>query len=225
MSFDGINDYIYQDSTTGNNFNVTSASTWCFRVKFSNVSATQSIINKNGDGLAGVGYNILLVAGKIRVIYRSGSTSNDLILESSFSFSIGVSYHVCITYDGSSSVSGFNVYVDTVASTISTIRDNLTGNIQSAIDLEFGTGSGALAAILNVVRAWNIEFNTTQIAQDYNLGVPDFPIETANLVVANDMGDGASFTTLGTWVLPETADLPSCSLSANMDITDRVTAI
>jgi hypothetical protein len=227
--FDGLSDRIIQTNDAAYNFDRLDPWTFSFRIEFHNVSATQSIIEKGGASVMGFGYNIVVVAGKIRVILRSGGVGNDFIAESDYTFTNGVSRHVTIKYNGNSAVSGVTVKVDNVATIITPIRDNLTGSIASTSILKIGEGSGYLSATMNVLRCWNIEHSAAQDTADYRGGNPTFP-ETANQVVGNDMGDFALFgsTTLfgsTNWLFADTTGIVTSSAGVNIPFSGRVTAI
>ena len=220
--FDGLNDSQMQVHNAAYDFDRLDPWTFTFRIKFTSIS-TQSIIEKGGASGTGTGYNILLVApGKIRIIFRAGSVANDYIAEGDFIFIVGTAYHVTIKSNGNGSTSGITMKIDDVATTITSIRDNLTGSTLNTNPLEIGMGSGYLSATMNVLRGWNIEHSTAQDTADYNGGTPTFP-QVANQVVGNDMGDGALFGT--NWLMPDTTGIVNSTASLNALVGARVAAI
>jgi hypothetical protein len=83
-------------------------------------------------------------------------------------------HHVVMTYDGSVTLAGLNLYVDGVLQTASQTTNNLTGSILAATDLKIGTdepGQGdSFTGTVDDVRIYNRVLSATEILNLYNDG-------------------------------------------------------
>ena len=73
----------------------------------------------------------------------------------------------CNTYDGSVSASGVAIYIDGVASSVTTIRDDLTGSILNNEALTIGnqnpSASFFFSGQMDDVRVYDFELSPSQI--------------------------------------------------------------
>ncbi len=120
-------------------FERTNAFSLEFWIKY-NSTATQHVVSKQ-DSTVFTGYGVVLLAGKIRATIRD-DLSNIISLETVGSYNDGNWHHVAMTYDGSSGISGFDLYVDNVSNNTVVASDTLSGTIITTVDFQISGRDG-----------------------------------------------------------------------------------
>lgn len=221
LVFDGVNEVI--DCTNNSVFdfnpgNAFSIETW---IKFDNLTGGRFIVSKwtrptPTDIRA---YFLSTNVNKLRFAFFSSNTSA-IIVENVNTLSTGLWYHLVLTYDGSTSASGVNMYINNVEnSTI--IRDDLTGVTTNTEPLQIGGQDTFFsAAQIAKARMWNVELSASDVNTQYNGGViQNTPVQSGNLVVDTDITN----STFGTqWTIPDLTGITAGYTSVNMEEGDRV---
>lgn len=235
LSFDGVDDYLnagnsplYTPTTSG--FSVS------FWVKLS-TSGTSTIISKTGGFSGGGVYDqewriMRRFTDQLRfILHFDNSTTNFVTFDSVQNLQNNVWYHIAITYDGSQTATGFNMYIDNqllnTTNQLATLV--LTGNYGSVnagiseLYMARNNGSGYFEMFIDEFILYKKVIDTTLINHLYNNGLTGNPNEapyaTSDMVSYFRMGDGAVFPNI-----PNLA--PSYTLAAtmvNMDAADIVT--
>jgi len=222
MAFDGVNEELEAPTNAIYDIERTDSFTICCRVNVASFAAVQQFIAKH---LGGRGWYFGVVGARLILAleHAGGAMSNKLQVRTVASLTAGVSYHVAVTYDGTSTPGGIKFYIDGVLQSNVTLLNNLSMTITNVFPVIIG-GPINIDATINVVRMWDIEFTQAQITSDYNAGTPTDPIQQVNQIIGCDMGDNGLFG-VDTWVLPDTTGNVTGFQSNNMEFLDRVAAI
>jgi hypothetical protein len=135
---------------------------------------TQLIISKqsNSGNLQGIALNA--IAGVLRSVLRDDA-GNACVVETNSTYNNDVSHHLVMTWDGSSVVSGLNLYVDNVLDRNVTFSDTLTGSIITTADLQVSGKDGnndslVAGSIINDVAIYDRELTPAEINYRWNSG-------------------------------------------------------
>jgi len=140
-------------------------------------------------------------------IYRSGNIifmllgdypSNALMANYTFSGATDGNYHHIVwSYDGSQDVSGFTLYIDGVAVSISTNFNNTPSNVITTEPFAIGSRGGTKFNNSNFdeVAYFNTELSASDVTSIYNSGVPN-DISSLSPVSWWRCGDGDTAPTL-----------------------------
>ena len=196
MDFDGTDDYIAVSDH--NDFSFVSGSAdqpFSLSAWINTDSATQSpIMGKAVENVSSSEYRFGLDAsGKLRIILNSlGNTGTKIQSLADSALSTGTWYHVAMTYDGSETETGLNLYVD--GSLVSQTRSE-TGSYQNmnntSSDLEIGVDlrSSGFVQWMN---------GHLQDCRVYNSELTDANIST---IYAAGPGDNDTLSAIGQWLL------------------------
>jgi hypothetical protein len=227
MAFNGVNTYIEAPTSATYDLERTDSFTFSVRINTS-VNGTSGFIEKWMLAGAGQGYYFgMFATGKLLFSLQGGAAGGLIQIESTAALSLSTSYHVAVTYDGSSTAAGVKLYVNGVSVAITILIDSLTGSILTANSLRIGSLKDAALyynGSLNVVRGWDFKMTAANVLADYNSGVPAFPTFLSNMILGNNMGDGGIFG-VDTWVYPDTSSVVTGFQGYNLVYVDRVTAI
>jgi len=211
FSFDGVNDYV----NLGNNLDFDgstpfSISTWVYV----NTSKQQAIISKESAGNNFTGY-IAQIQSSNQVLFYFGSNyggGDYLSCQTTNTLTTNTWQMVTITYDGSKSVAGINIFLNGVSSTLSIFRNTLVGSTSNSINTNIGAAVSSGAAryfngLLDEVGIWDRELSESEVTELYNSGngkqytppvVSTPSIITDGLVLNLDAGDTSSYPGTGT---------------------------
>jgi len=169
FDFDGIDDYIDCTNDPIFDFGITDAfsiETW---VKFNDLTGPRFIVSKwvrptLPDLRA---YTMTTNVNKLTLRIFSSNTSA-IIVESDPILSTGVWYHLVVTYDGSVSANGVNLYINNSISN-NIIRSDLSGVISNTVPLQIGGQDTFFTdgQIANV-KIYNRELSQNEVDQNYN---------------------------------------------------------
>ena len=200
LSFDGVDDYVDFGNVLG--LNETEPFSLAFWIKKNDVStSSKPIMSKidvygNGDGWAiNFSQNKILFA-----LYSDISTTNYLQIRSSSNVFIDNAYHlVVITYNGNSSTSGINLFIDGALDTSPTIlKDNLTGSIETNADFHLAKKYGYASFgnfTIDEVMFLNRVVSSDRVSDFYNLGEPNLNLDVRSC--DDSACSGESWTRLG----------------------------
>jgi hypothetical protein len=205
IEFDGVNDRMSAAHSNDLNFERTDAFSFQHWVKFDTVSTSGFIFAKR-DSTANVRgwqsfYNTSVNFGPA-LILSSTNVGNRI-------FVVGPTlvtnqwYHILWTYDGSSLAAGVTLYLDGVNTAFTTQENTLTGTIQTTVTTQIGNRDGGSSNFfdghIDEVAVWNIELNSSQVAEIYNGGVVadlEGLSSAGGLVSWWRMGDGSTYPTI-----------------------------
>ena len=191
-TFDGVDDYV--DCGTSLNTYLDLGDSFSFAGWFKiNVGGTnQSLVDNIGTSTLGVQCRVTNT-NRVRLVLAQNSYT--YIYRDSSVLNTATWYHVCVTYDGSNTLAGFNVYIDGGL-------DNSTGGSQNTMTSVTSTESftigraGSFSGNIDEVAVFNTELSQTNITDIYNLGTPNDISAMSGLVSYWRMGDGSTYPTI-----------------------------
>ncbi len=138
LEFDGVDEYITIGDDPVLNFERNQSYSLATWVKTS--SANGSIMSKMNVSNNYRGYDLYFRStGVIRAHLINTLDSNEIIVDGSTSIDDGEWHLVVITYNGSSSASGVQIYIDGSLDNLTTVKDTLNKTIQTEVDFRFGS--------------------------------------------------------------------------------------
>lgn len=105
-------------------------------------------------------------------MFLSGGGTNRIIVHGNANVQDGNWRHIICTYDGSSSASGVNIYVDGVLDTMATDSDALTFSMLTSVNLELSDNAPSyfLNGYLDEVVIYDEELTASEVSNRYNSG-------------------------------------------------------
>ena len=205
LDFDGTDDLVSAGNVLGfERTDAFSISAWVKR----NSSKNQMIVSKrlSSGNLTGYSLRITNSTNQLQVQLRSAG-SNRLILNGSTALDTNWN-HVVLTYDGSSNISGLNVYVNG-----SNDNGSTTGTLSLSIlnSAEFNIGAennndDFFDGNIDEVALFNSELSSTNVSTIYNSGIPGdlsslsplswYRFEEGSGTTATDSGTGGNNGTI-----------------------------
>ncbi|MFA7221644.1 MAG: LamG domain-containing protein [Candidatus Paceibacterota bacterium] len=159
LAFDGTDDYV--DCGSGTSLDITTAITLSAWAKTTNSSTVQMIVEKSPSGTNG--YNILSSNGQFQGrIYPSSIVSTAMLSD-------GVWHHIVMS--NQNVINGWNLYFDGAK----VAQQNGVAILTNAQPLYIGMRGGGTSlpftGLMDDVRIYNQAIPTSQIRQDYCLGL------------------------------------------------------
>ena len=182
-------------------------------------SATQVLLSKQPNSGSYNGFSIYRSNTLINFLLGSGLSPQARIIGSSgFSGYFGTWTNICLTYDGSRDISGFNLYFNKEPKTITTSANQPPQNVLNTADFEIGSrGGGSLKYIgkISNVQVWNTELSSTEVETLYNNGTPlTTAIALDNLKAWYKLDNTATFST--NWSVPDASGNGNTGTSSGM---------
>ena len=201
FTFDGNSDYI----DMGNNLDFTntdafSISCWFKRTR-SGVS--EFLISKQDSTSNSRGYTLLIPFddNKVTVVIRNNTASSGrLIVDCTTAITNTNWHHIVMTYDGSSNVSGINLYLDGNNDTGVT-SGTLSATISNTASFQIGAknGSNEFSGNIDEVSVFTSELSASDVSTIYNGGVPN-DLASLSPLSWYRMGEAATYAG-GAWTL------------------------
>lgn len=219
MQFSGSN-YINGGNYAAIDFAHTDAFTLSCRIIADDWGQTRMIMGKRN--VLGIGYNLFSQAGKLRIVFRGGITSNAIIIDTVDSLVNGQEYHILVSYTGSTNEAGVTVYIDGLVVAKNPIQNNVSSTLSNTSNYQTGASNGLLnmVGVIDCERVWNIALSAADALSEWNGGIPKAPLYLNNLVLRDKMGDDATFDG-SNWTLPNPG-LIGGSKSVNMNLASRI---
>jgi Concanavalin A-like lectin/glucanases superfamily len=197
--FDGVDDNISLGNPPELDFQNTDSFSIQLWVK-SDLLGSPGMLFSNIDDVAPyIGYEIYTnTAGTIGVyMINDFGAGNYIQLQTvSTPLSDGLVHHLVITYDGSLTAAGVNIYVDKELETFTTLADNLTGNIQNLTAVNIGSRNQACcyeAAEIDDIGVWNRVITTCEIIDLYNAEL-FYGTDVQTACISYEWLDGITYT-------------------------------
>ncbi len=167
--FDGVDDNINCTNNSLFDFGITDAfsiETW---VKFDDLTGFRFIVSKwVRPTISDVrGYTMTTNVDRLTLRIFSSNTSI-IIVESDPILNTGLWYHLVVTYDGSVSANGVNLYINnTISNNI--FRSDLSGVISNTVPLQIGGQDSFFTdGQISNVKIYNRELSQSEVSQNYN---------------------------------------------------------
>lgn len=203
----GVDEFIDMDNPTGTiNFTETDTFSLSIWTKTSFNSSPQAFFSKKVQGGTAQGYEFFIQAstGFPQVLLVNTGTGSKLIsVHVATNVTDGNWHNVILTYDGSSSAAGVQIFVDSVLGTNVVATDNLTGDFANAAKpLLIGSRDNAFLFMngnLNEPSAWDKVLTQAEVNELYNSGLAtDLAVHsaTADLISWWRMGEERTGSTI-----------------------------
>ena len=164
----------------GNSFPIDSDKpfSFAFWVKTDNGGIANILTNLYSDG-SRQGFSITMaIAGDLDFAGRIGfqlvpENLLGLAVQTNNDYNDGAWHHVVCTYDGSSDISGLNIYVDGVSDSYILNGTTMTGSITTTETIKVGGRTGYVqlfSGIIDIVKIWGRELTSSEVVYDYNSG-------------------------------------------------------
>ena len=198
IELDGIDDYVDMGNTLDfTNTDAFSISCWFKRTR-SGVS--EFLVSKQDSTSNARGYTLLIPFddNKVTVVIRNNTASSGrLIVDCTTAITNTNWHHIVMTYDGSSSVSGINLYLDGNPDTGAT-SGTLSATISNSASFQIGAKNGGneFSGNIDEVSVYNSELSASDVTSIYNGGSPTSLSSYSSLVSWWRCGDGDTAPTL-----------------------------
>ncbi len=179
LHFDGINDKVLLSNESFFDFENTDSFSICSWIYHDDLSSTSNTIISKLDGSLR-GWEFTAYDGSISGGDANGLTLyiisswplNAIVVNYDTIFEINRWYHVCLSYDGSSSSSGVNVYLDGTKLIPDSVISTLSGTILNNKQIEIGSRNNTLnhSGRIDELKIWNYELNEEDILIEFNKG-------------------------------------------------------
>jgi len=175
VQFDGVDQYVDMGSVLG--FDRTDSFSFSWWMKCGASGDTEYLLSKTKSGLP-EGYAITITsAGAIEFSLTRVATSDCLLVSCGSGLRDNSWHHCVVTYDGTSLASGVTAYVDSVAVSVTSVYENLTGAIAS--DASFRVASSELTHPSNCfsgalvdVAVFSKVLTAVEVSYIYGSGIP-----------------------------------------------------
>jgi hypothetical protein len=140
---------------------------WVFPRTSSNNTIIATLTNTNFFG-----YEINLLSGRVLFSLISGGGGNSARIRSNQAVTLNMWNSIVCTYDGSSSVSGMETYINNISGN-ATVANTLSGSILGGNDLVFGERPATTIdynGFLDEVVAYNRELSAAEASEFWNGG-------------------------------------------------------
>jgi hypothetical protein len=159
-------------------FNISGAKSFEFWVNVNDTSVRQAFMGKQNQAGDFDGWNIRVSQTgndrKLHFIIRVAG-GNQLSVRGSTVLSDATKYHVVVTYDGSTNVSGVKMFIDAVEETKSTDEDTLSSHPSPSTLMMIGAGGGTAgtnaleySGVMDDVSVYNSVLSPAQVSAHYN---------------------------------------------------------
>jgi len=143
--------------------------------KFTSQGAGQIIINKAANVSDKYEWNFLYDTSGLKIFITDGTTTNYFVKDYAFTPTIGVWYHLAMTYDGSLTLNGIKLYIDAVEGGTGSIIGSVTstGNTISPTVLGVGgwnkeTQTGHFTGLMDELKLFKRALTPTEINTEFN---------------------------------------------------------
>jgi hypothetical protein len=166
--FNGTNSYASDNLSYKMNYERTQAFSVSFFVLQTATTGTQAIIGNLSTSQM-TGWEIGIAGGQIYCILTSHFGAGNFFEAVAPAILSTIGHHVVVTYDGSSSAVGVEIYVDGVAQALSVMGNNLTGSIipagASCVIGCRNAGTNFLNGYLGFVQYYTVALSGSQVSE------------------------------------------------------------
>jgi hypothetical protein len=164
-------------------------------------SSTGTIIGRTDVSVSYRGWHINVgPTGLITVILRNTNTTNDILVTSSLAISLDNRWgHILVTYDGSSTAAGINIFINGVKDTsITIIRDGLSATMVNTKPVLIGKRDDGLiySGYLSGVAVHNVVTETANFTPPKTIAEMTNDANTVLFIDFTDMTQGSTPATL-----------------------------
>jgi hypothetical protein len=186
---DGVNEYVYCNHSASLDVTNTSSVTWGGWFYINNLSSSMIFLSKFTTPSLGIlFYHTSIAPNKLSlVVYGSGSSTTTVTrLATTANIPTSQWVHLAFTKNSSdASASSFNIYINGISQTLTTIYDTLGGRaITNTSNFIMGAYSAGLRlnGDIDEVSIYNSELTASEMLNIYNLGRKNPILPTVNLI-------------------------------------------
>jgi len=194
LILNGINQYLYSPVTPVYDFEYNTPFTLSCWVKIETLKSLN--IFNHIDATTGRGYFLFMnTNGGLQFDLRSNGSTRLSVASPNSAVSMSQWHHISITYDGSVTTSGLDIYLDGVALAKPTTFNNLGTNSIKAPSLPLVIGAAQLGSVnlldglVDEVRIWNKALSPAQILAEFNGKGSTSPVEPLSLIGQTDINN------------------------------------
>ena len=203
LSFDAASsDYIDVGTTLNSMLEIGDSFSISAWVNFGNTAADRTIISNFTSAIKGIQFRVKSNES-IRIIFAQ-SSSVYLFVDSS-SLAIDTWHHAVFTYDGSNTIGGLKLYINSILDNNTNGTSGTITTITSTDSLKIGayTSGQYFDGSISNVSIWNTELTSAQVSEIYSEGVPQNLLNhsaVSSLVSWWQLGSNSSFnSSLNQW--------------------------
>ena len=144
-------------------------------IKPTSFTAGNMIISKMPGVLASTSGWLFYTDGVGRLRFFIGGPTGSVFVHTTAGLSTGTWYHVAMTYSGSGTAAGVNLYINGVVQAKTTVTDTYSASAANTADVRLGAradGSLFFPGNLFAVTPWSTALSGANITALYNAGVP-----------------------------------------------------
>jgi len=228
FTFNGTNEYMTIPNDASLSFDRLDSCSFSFWMK-QDSGANKMIMSKQQNTPNYRGYSIIKINGDIALLWRNdNSPSNQIVFyTNTTTLSNDVWYNVVVTYDGSSDISGLNVYINGLLQAKKNTVNTLSGTLINTEPLQIGARGGAFNfdGDLDEIQIWKSTLSASDALDIYNLGRVDPDISTitgynTNCISHYRLGTNDTFGGSNWTIYDEIRN--NDGTSVNMDVTNKV---
>jgi hypothetical protein len=174
-TFDGVDDRIDYGNILA--LRKTHTSTYSLGIWANTTDTDGSLVGKNSSGPGTRGYQLEIVAGKVRFGIYEINAAAFIRVETNASYNDGVEHFVLVTYAGTATAAGVVIYIDGVSVGVTVLSDTLVTAADGGAPFSIGTANGATTrplgpCTLRQLSVWNQALTALQVAEAYGSGTP-----------------------------------------------------
>ena len=174
-TFDGVDDRIDYGNILA--LRKTHTSTYSLGIWVNTADTDGSLVGKNSNGPGTRGYQLEIVAGKVRFGIYEINAAAFIRVETNASYNNGVEHFVLVTYAGTATAAGVVIYIDGAAVATTVLSDTLVTAADGGAPFSIGTANGATTrplgpCTLRQLSVWNQALTALQVAEAYGSGTP-----------------------------------------------------
>ncbi len=176
LNFDGTNDYV--TIANESNFDFDNTDSFSIEAWIKTTAVSGRIVSKMYQADPYTGYEMNVSStGKLEFLVRNDNSPSNYFIEfSTTDINDGIWHHVAVTYDGTSDISGSELYIDGVLEATTSTANTLTGSILNNYPVTIGNRANLgtpyyFNGYIDEVRVWNTERTAGDISTNMNVNL------------------------------------------------------
>jgi hypothetical protein len=227
LLFDGVAEYINCGNNTAFDLDGTdsySISGWIKKTGATYFPILQKLFYPNTSTQDG--YRIYIHPTlNIVIVNLYGASNSAISVHTTNPISINTWLNITVTYNGSETAAGVNIYVNGVSQALTVITDTYTGTMVNSEILTLGgqpTPTNPLYGTGNIasVRMWNVELTAGETLTEYNNGLSLASVQRSNLILNTDINN--SIFNGSEWDIPDLTGITSGYQTVLMEVGDKI---
>jgi len=226
LTLDGVNEYIdYGNILAYERTQALSFSCWVTPIS---LASPIFLLVKRTTAAGQRGWQFVISSLGNGCSFFNTVTTNGLNVRGVTALTTGTLYHLCITYDGSSTPAGIKVFINNVEDVgYTTVQNNLSATIITSVNLKSGNWSTVYGnAMIDEMVLYESVLSTAERTELYNLCYPinlkAHPLQGGKVpVFYHRFGDAPDYHDGTNWQLTDRSGNGYSGVSVNMEAADR----